>query len=203
MVVRRCLAPLVTGIALCGLPAVAQAQFSWSAPSRIDNNGLQTLQSVTCASSSLCVTVDSSGQEMAFSPSSPAAGLPVTIDAGADLWGVSCPSTSQCTAVDAFGQEVTFDPASPGSPVPVSVDDAVAYAVACPSTAQCTAVDADGQEVTFDPASPANAQPREGPDVRSDRAWEPHPGRHRLRQPPQQCLLHVDVAMRHGWGGRL
>src|SRR5690349_315983 len=81
------------------LPAAATAALSWSAPAAVDANGAQPLTGIACPSSTQCVAVDSSGQEVSFNPGSPGAPAPHSVDAtGGALTSVACSSGTQCTA---------------------------------------------------------------------------------------------------------
>jgi len=111
---------------------------------------------VACRSTTECVAVDDTGQQVTFNPKSPGTPAPSTIDSGNGLSGIACPSGTQCTAGDFGGNEVTFNPTSPGSPTPHVIDGNSLESVACASSNQCTAVDSSGNQVTFNPASPGS-----------------------------------------------
>jgi hypothetical protein len=62
-----------------------------------------------------CTTVDQSGRQVTFNPTSPITPAPIAVDGGGN-GGVACPSESQCTAVDGDGREAT----GTGIPAPVA-----------------------------------------------------------------------------------
>jgi hypothetical protein len=115
---------VLTALALL-LPAAARAAApSWSGPVKVDAAPAAALKAVSCPSATLCVAVDSLGQEIAFAtpdPATPAA----TADAIATtaLVGVSCPTATQCTAINATGEAITFDPASPSGATSVATGE--------------------------------------------------------------------------------
>lgn len=63
------------------------------------------LTSISCASSTTCVAVDSDGR--ALTDELGVWSAPVAIDAGHPLIGVSCPSETFCAAVTSDGDVIT------------------------------------------------------------------------------------------------
>jgi hypothetical protein len=94
---------------------------SWSAPTNID--GTNALLSVSCASSSFCVTVDEKGNALTYNGSSWSA--PTDIDGTRFLSSVSCPSSSFCVAVDSYNDALTYSgstsPAAPANTSPPTI----------------------------------------------------------------------------------
>ena len=107
---RRALiaAILTLGPAVAG-PGAAQAALTWSGPIAVDKNGGPELSSVSCASTSLCVTTDALGRAIAFDPEAPTAPMTTSIENSEAMSAVSCPSEAQCTAIDGDGRAATFD----------------------------------------------------------------------------------------------
>jgi hypothetical protein len=151
----RALAGLAGGVALLAVsaaPAGADLPFTWGPPAQVDTTS--GLDSVSCASASLCVegdalgyvvtSADPTGGTSAWSP-----GPDVDSDNGG-LYGLSCTSSPSllCAAADEFGDIVTSTnptgasawttatPADPNSPV-------VLWGVSCPSSSLCVAVGDD------------------------------------------------------------
>ena len=123
-----------------------------------------SVRGIACPSASQCTVTagvlgePNPGQEVTFDPLSPGSPVPVTLDAGEDLFGIACPSESQCTVGDAGVQELTFNPAAPVTPNPVRIETSITYSVACPSESQCTATGYPGTPTsTFDPQEPEGA----------------------------------------------
>ncbi|HEY1458398.1 MAG TPA: hypothetical protein VGF15_07755 [Solirubrobacteraceae bacterium] len=118
------------------------------------------LSAISCASMSLCVAVDQSGDAL-FSndpaATSPSWSTPAPIDPGQKLLALSCASAALCVAVDSAGAELTStDPAGgAGTWQRIDIDGAVALTgVSCVSAALCVAVDQAGNVSTStDPAA--------------------------------------------------
>ena len=69
------------------------------------------LYNVSCASTSLCVAVDSAGNVVTTADPADGAGAVWTlanVDGGNWLFGISCPSTTLCVATDIAGNVVTL-----------------------------------------------------------------------------------------------
>jgi hypothetical protein len=118
----------------------------WSAPESVDSN---TLDSVSCASSSFCAMVDDEGDEVTYNGSTFSS--PLTIDSGEEgeyEQSVSCSSTTFCAAVNYEGEETTFDGSSWSEPT--TIDDTSLLAVSCSSSDFCVAVDDNGDALTYD-----------------------------------------------------
>jgi hypothetical protein len=114
---------------------------------------------LSCASTTQCVAVGPSGEEVTFNPAAP--GSPSAVKLAEEGWqGLACPSSSQCTAVGLNGLEDTFNPATPASGSRDTVDrgDGI-HAISCPSAAQCTIVDENADWLTFNPSAPGAPKP--------------------------------------------
>ncbi|MGH2876439.1 MAG: hypothetical protein ACRDLV_09325, partial [Solirubrobacteraceae bacterium] len=133
-----------------GLPVL-----TWQPPVSVDDG---QLNAIACPSTSECVAVDSSGQEVTFDPAAPAHATVATVDSGRALSALSCPSASQCIAVDGSGNSVTFHPTPPVDPQTTDIDAATTLrGVACASTTSgCTAVDNSGNALSLTPLLSAN-----------------------------------------------
>ena len=114
----------------------------WSAPISVDSPN--TLESVSCASSSLCVAVDDVGNEVTFNGSTFSSPNPID---EAVLNSVSCPTTNFCVAADDQGATITFNGSSWNGPVPI--DSSPILSVSCSSPDFCAAVDQDGNALTY------------------------------------------------------
>jgi hypothetical protein len=131
---------------------------SWSSPQQLDIVPGR-LTDISCASTSFCAAVDSSGYVMRYDGSSWSA--PAQIDGGVGLTGVSCTSSSRCVAVDERGRALGYDGSSWSSPV--AVDSVSPLAVSCSGASFCATVGANGAASTFDgtawtAAAPVTAQ---------------------------------------------
>jgi len=116
---------------------------SWH-PASIDRVGA-SLSAISCASPTLCVAVDRSGE--IFSSTSPAAGASawhvVSVDEGRPLAVVSCPTATLCVVLDEQGNSlVSSDPSGgPRSWVPSGNSGSVLpQSLSCPSQDRCLAI---------------------------------------------------------------
>ena len=120
-----------------GSPGGAQAN-------TIDQTGAVT--AIACPSSSACIAVDNSDNEVAFDPSNPGTPAVTSLEqSGLGLIAVACPSTSDCITADAGGTEFTFNPSSPGTPTGVPTGDTGLTGFSCLSASFCVAIDATGE----------------------------------------------------------
>jgi hypothetical protein len=146
---------------LAPAPAGAAPALSWSV-STLDSSGQPS--GISCASGSLCVAVDRSGNALSSgSPTSTEAHwATANIDKGESLTAVSCASASMCVAVDDLGRVLTSTNPLAGAwspPLPIAGGTALT-GVACASESLCVAVDAAGDVLaSSDPASPAASWP--------------------------------------------
>jgi hypothetical protein len=134
-------------------PAGAAPSLSWSAPKGIDSS--TSLTGISCATSTLCVAVDSEGH--ALVSTDPEAGFAATwaslkIDGTTELTGISCASESLCVAVDAKGEAILSTTPTVASSASWStrfaIDSGKALsAISCPSGARCVAVDGEGHTI--------------------------------------------------------
>lgn len=144
----------------------ARAALSWSAPMPLEPStpGLFNA-SVSCASRSLCVAVDTLGNVISSTnpTGGPAAWRAVKLDAGQfGLRSVSCPSASFCAAVDFSGVFVSSDPAGGGrawTRVMVFRGPGGLIGVSCASAKFCVAVAGTGTHAfaSTDPTGGAGA----------------------------------------------
>jgi hypothetical protein len=135
---------MVAALLLLGaVPAHAVAPLSWSAPAAFDTGG--TPSAVSCASESLCVSVDREGN--ALSTSDPTASAPswstAGIDRGRSLTAVSCAPDGPCVAVDDRGYAFVNNTGSWSSPTPIDGGTGLT-GVSCPTDSLCVAVDESG-----------------------------------------------------------
>jgi hypothetical protein len=121
----------------------------WSAPKHIDVSDAD-LVSVSCASASLCIAIDSRGNAFTYSGSSWSA--PEDIEGQRGLDSVSCPSTSFCAAVDGAGSVLTYNCSSWSAPTPIE-EGTPLDSVSCASASFCAAVDAVGNALTYNGSS--------------------------------------------------
>jgi hypothetical protein len=126
--------------------SAAAPSLEWRTTEKIDST---PLTGVSCASVSLCVAVDESGN--ALLSTNPAADSASTwheagIPGAGALTGVSCPSSSLCVAVDAEGHAaISTNPVVGGSTWHTAkISDAALTGVSCASDSLCVAVDASG-----------------------------------------------------------
>jgi hypothetical protein len=125
---------------------------SWSSPSTIDYaatlGGVTVALSVSCASPSFCVAVDSSGNALTYDGASWSA--PSNIDPVQPLWGfnsVSCASPTFCVAVDESGKALTYDGNTWSSS---NIGGSDANSVSCASTTFCVATVGEGGVSVYD-----------------------------------------------------
>lgn len=129
-------------------PSSAYAGTGWSGPTQIGASS-----SVSCPSSSFCMTVGSNGQAQMFNGSSWSA--PVTIDTRG-LVAVSCTSSSFCAAVDTAqfsDYALTFDGSSWSAPVQIDTTRNSMSSVSCASSSFCIATDVGGNGFTYNGTS--------------------------------------------------
>lgn len=158
---------VLTGVLLSTLiawsvPAVADSPLSWSTPVAIDSPN--TLNAVSCPSTSLCVAVDDAGSVV--TTTNPASGpwTATVVDKSAaafDIAGISCPSTSLCVAGDLGGRILTStDPTGGASAWTITTIAGTLgfYDVSCPSVSLCVAITEEGNVATStDPTGGASA----------------------------------------------
>lgn len=135
---------------------------TWVVKPGVDTqSGLMT--GIACASSSLCVATDGSGDVVSSSDPSDgrSARWAVTnVDGDAELQGISCPSLSLCVAVDQAGNVLTSTDPGAGASATWTVKNVAGllYGVSCPSSSLCVATDGQNSVlVTTDPGAGASA----------------------------------------------
>ena len=138
---------LVGGVALAA-PSSALAA-GWSAPGHIGVSDAD-LESVSCASVSFCVAVDTRGNAFTYSGSSWSAAEDIDGQVGLD--SVSCPLASFCVAVDGAGSVLTYNGSSWSAPTYIE-EGTPLVSVSCPSASFCVAVDGIGNALTYDGGS--------------------------------------------------
>lgn len=151
MLLAALLAAVAVPVAIPG-PAAATL-LSWGKPVLIDHvRPLATrgeMTAISCASRSLCVAVDSTGDVL--STRDPAARRPrwslIHIE-GAQLTSISCPSVSFCAAVDAAGRVLSSSHPTTGDweltrvvPLSAPVPEASLTAISCASRSLCVALE--------------------------------------------------------------
>jgi len=130
---------------LAASAAGAAPSLEWRTTEKIDS----TLTGVSCASVSLCVAVDGSGDaQVSTNPAADSASTwhEAKIPGAGALTGVSCPSSSLCVAVDASGNAgISTNPVG-GGPTwhTKSISGTALTGVSCASNSLCVAVDAGG-----------------------------------------------------------
>ena len=113
------------------------------------NDDQGQLNSVSCASVSFCVAVDSAGYALtwngtAFSAPALVAAEPALAGTDASgLTGVSCPTPTFCRAVDSIGRVFGFDGTTWSKGTLIDNGHALS-SVSCPSVSYCVAVDRSG-----------------------------------------------------------
>lgn len=132
--------------------ALTETSGVWSDPLSIA--GTQ-LNSVSCASMTMCVAVGSDGDAYVYNGTTTWATSPIDNSNGASqsLTGVSCPATTFCVAVDNVGNAFHYN----GSTWTMAAVDENAnsnegnnlVAVSCPTTTFCAAVDQEGDAVLY------------------------------------------------------
>ena len=120
---------------------------TWTQPDDADTQG--QLNSVSCATTSFCVLVDSSGSVLTWNglgftaPASIATEPPVTGTDASGLTAVSCPTTTFCRAVDSIGRVFGWNGTTWSAGT--LIDDGHALtSISCPTTTYCVAVDRSG-----------------------------------------------------------
>jgi hypothetical protein len=135
---------LALALAVSPARAVAASPLTWSSTA-IPGGGTPT--AVSCASESLCVTVNHEGAGLiSADPTSSNPGWSAVVnDAGQSLEAVSCAPAGPCVAVDGAGS--AFASASGWARAPIS-GGGVLTGVSCPSASLCVAVDETGDIFT-------------------------------------------------------
>jgi RHS repeat-associated protein len=111
----------------------------WSSPSTIDSTRI--LLSVSCASTTFCAAVDSTGHTTEYNGTSWTS--PSNSDPSNDLESVSCPTSSFCMAIDDLGNDIKWNGTSWSTRVPFD-STTTPEAVSCSSSAFCMVVDGSG-----------------------------------------------------------
>ncbi len=133
---------------------------SWSATG-VDQTNNNQLASLSGASSSFCVTVDSVGNALTYNGSSWSSAD--DIDGANAVNSVSCPTATSCTAVDGNGNVLTYNGSSWSSPQ--NIDGTNAFdSVSCPTVTFCIAVDDTGNACSFDGSGWSAASDIDGSD---------------------------------------
>ena len=126
----------------------------------------ERLEAVSCASASLCVATDDTGN--VWTSTDPTHGAPAWTKTNIDgsekiLSGVSSPTESLCVAVDREGGDVltSTDPTGgAGAWTMTEVDKHTLFDVSCSSETLCVATDSYGNVLTStDPTGDAGAEP--------------------------------------------
>ena len=149
------IAALALGAALAPASAQAAAPLSWSSTA-IPGGGTPT--AVSCASESLCVTVNREGTGLSTSdPTSPTPAWTAALhDAGQSLNAISCAPGGPCVAVDGRGDAFVSAGANAASWSSAAIPDGgkALTGVSCPSSSLCVAVSEEGDILTS--TSPAS-----------------------------------------------
>ncbi|MGA8746194.1 MAG: hypothetical protein WB507_10055 [Solirubrobacterales bacterium] len=124
---------------------------------------IRSLDAISCASQTLCVTVSGSGEGFIFVSTEPtgaaAAWSPTALDEGHGLDAVSCPSESFCAAVSEGGKVLTStEPAAGHWQSTQLAGSPDLRGVSCATASLCVAVGEEGQIlVSTDPTGGASA----------------------------------------------
>lgn len=116
---------------------------AWTATNIVNPSG-DLLNGVACATTRLCVAVDSQGNVLTSTnpTGGPGAWTSTNVDSGNTLDGVSCAATGLCVAVGA-GFATSSNPTG-GSGAWTTTTSLDASAVSCPTSLLCVAVDGNG-----------------------------------------------------------
>ena len=109
-------------------------------PLQVDTNG--NVQSVSCTSTTFCMTVDSGGYEVTWNGTTWSS--PTSIDSTGNLTSVSCPSITFCMAVDKSYNYITWSTSGWSTPKSVTGASSAILTLSCPNSATCVAGDASG-----------------------------------------------------------
>ncbi len=151
---------------------------SWSSPTTIDSG--HTLESVSCATPTLCVAVDDNGNALTYDGTSWSS--PASVDGGHAWTRCRVRLRRLCVAVDDSGNALTYDGTSWSTAT--SIDSThVLESVSCPTANFCAAVDAVGNALTFPPAVSITTTSLPAADHRP--LLLDDPGRHRRQSPVQ------------------
>jgi hypothetical protein len=133
-------------VAAEGGPSVWNGR-TWTQPGDADTQG--QLNSVSCATTSFCVLVDSSGRVVTWNglgftpPASIATEPPVTGSDASGLTAVSCPTTTFCRAVDSIGRVFGWNGTAWSAGTLIDNGHALT-SISCPTATYCVAVDRSG-----------------------------------------------------------
>lgn len=126
------------------------SSISWDAPKQIDPTRGEGVDTVSCPTSTFCLSLDRGGNVFTYDGSkwtSP------TKTAPAGLNYVSCLSSIDCVAVGWKNEVSTFNGATWSTPVTVGSSTEYAVGISCGSSTFCMLVDEDGNTVAFDPTT--------------------------------------------------
>ena len=138
-------APLAATASTFTMPGV------FSPPQSIDRTG-GGLQSVSCASATFCISVDTGGRALTWNGTSWSA--PKSIDAGGGGFAsVSCASATFCTALDGSGNALSFNGTSWSAPKLIDGSTNGLDSVSCASATFCAAVDYNGNALSWNGTS--------------------------------------------------
>jgi hypothetical protein len=133
-------------VAAEGGPSVFNGS-TWTQPGNIDNQG--QLNSVSCASTTFCVMVDSNGAVLTWNgtsfsgPVSIATEPPLTGSNASGLTAVSCPTATFCRAVDSIGRVFAWNGTTWSAGTEIDNGHALT-SISCPTVSSCVAVDRSG-----------------------------------------------------------
>jgi hypothetical protein len=119
----------------------------WTQPTNTDAQG--QLNSVSCASTTFCVLVDSNGAVLTWNglgftpPHTIATEPPLDGTNASGLTGVSCPTATSCRAVDSIGRVFAWNGSSWDSGTLIDNGHALT-AISCTTSTSCVAVDRSG-----------------------------------------------------------
>jgi hypothetical protein len=120
----------------------------WTQPNDADAAG--QLNSVSCASTTFCVLVDSNGSALTWNglgfsaPASIATEPPLSGTNASGLTAVSCPTSTFCRAVDSIGRVFAWNGTVWSSGTLIDNGHALT-SVSCPTITYCVAVDRSGR----------------------------------------------------------
>ncbi len=127
------------------LSATIDTKVGLDAPSGDSDN---ELDGIACHGASLCVAVDTLGNEVSFDPRSRRGARLAPVDPSGGLTAVSCPSQGRCVLTDSDGLIWTGAPRSRAWTSTRPRGAAALTSVACVSDRECVAVDVAGDEFT-------------------------------------------------------
>ena len=134
---------VVTFVLISLVSSIALGSVGWTGPTGVDST---KLSAVSCATATMCVATDASGQASTYNGAIWSA--PGSTGSGDAINSISCTSASFCLATDSGSNWLTYNGSIWSAPSRTGTPNVI-NSVSCSSTTLCTAVDNDGYALTY------------------------------------------------------